>query len=52
MERQYGSFYRRLPVPGGTAAETITAAFKDGVLEVRLPKPAAAKPVATQIKVV
>ena len=51
MERQYGSFFRRLPVPAGTVAEAITASFKDGVLEIRLPRPAEQKPAATPIKV-
>jgi HSP20 family protein len=51
MERQYGSFYRRLPVPAGTTAEAITASFKDGMLEIRMPKPAEEKAAAKQIPV-
>jgi HSP20 family protein len=39
MERSYGSFYRRLPLPEEVLPEQIEASFKDGVLEVRLPKP-------------
>jgi HSP20 family protein len=50
-ERQYGSFYRRLPVPAGTTVEAIKASFKDGVLEIHMPKPSEAKPAAKQIKV-
>lgn len=42
MERSYGSFYRRLPLPEGVTPEQIEAAYTDGVLEVRVPKPAAA----------
>lgn len=39
MERTYGSFYRRVPIPFETTAEQITATYKDGVLEVQIPKP-------------
>jgi HSP20 family protein len=39
MERSYGSFYRRLPLPEEVLPEQIEATFKDGVLEVRFPKP-------------
>jgi HSP20 family protein len=51
MDRQYGSFYRRLPIPAGATAEAIKASFKDGVLEVRVPKAAEEKPAAKPIKV-
>jgi HSP20 family protein len=37
-ERRFGSFQRALPFPGGVNEEKITAAFKDGVLTVHLPK--------------
>jgi HSP20 family protein len=50
-ERSYGSFYRRLPLPFEVQPEAITAAYTDGVLEVQIPKPAAAKPEAKEIKV-
>ena len=40
-ERSYGSFYRALPLPEGVEASACNATFKDGVLEVTLPKPAA-----------
>jgi HSP20 family protein len=40
MERSYGSFYRRLPLPFETTADQIQATYKSGVLEVRIPKPA------------
>jgi len=39
-ERSYGSFYRALPLPEGVEASACNATFKDGVLEVTLPKPA------------
>ena len=40
MERSFGSFYRRLPLPEGVDAKKIKANFSDGVLEVRVPAPA------------
>jgi HSP20 family protein len=42
-ERSYGSFYRRMPLPAGVTPEQIQANLKDGVLEVRVPKPAEGK---------
>jgi HSP20 family protein len=38
-ERAYGSFYRTIPLPAGIAVDDVTAAFADGVLEVRVPLP-------------
>jgi HSP20 family protein len=40
-ERAYGRFYRAVPLPDGAIAERAEAAFKDGVLEVRVPSPPA-----------
>jgi HSP20 family protein len=51
MERAYGSFYRRLPMPTGVTADQIKASFTDGVLEIRIPKPAQAEPRAHQIPI-
>ena len=51
MERSYGGFYRRLPLPFEVEAEQIKASFADGVLEVTIPKPAAAAPAAQTIPV-
>jgi HSP20 family protein len=42
-ERLLGSFYRRLPLPEGVQPNQIAASFKDGVLEVRMPKPQTAE---------
>lgn len=39
MERFSGSFYRRFPLPQGVDEDRITADYRDGVLEVRIPKP-------------
>jgi len=38
-ERSYGSFFRAIPLPEGVDASSCNASFKDGVLEVTLPKP-------------
>jgi HSP20 family protein len=43
-ERQYGSFYRLVPLPEGVKLEDVKATFADGVLEVRVPLPAAPQP--------
>lgn len=40
-ELRYGSFARSLPVPEGTDEGKITASYKDGMLEVRVPLPVA-----------
>jgi HSP20 family protein len=36
-ERSYGSFYRCVPLPQGVRAENVSATFRDGVLEVKMP---------------
>ncbi len=38
LERSHGSFSRTLGLPEGLDAEHIKASFKDGVLEVRIPR--------------
>jgi HSP20 family protein len=43
LERGTGHFYRRLALPFDAKAEMIEANFGDGVLEVRIPRPATAK---------
>jgi HSP20 family protein len=42
-EREYGSFYRAVPLPEGVKPEQVKATFENGVLEVSVPIPAAAK---------
>jgi HSP20 family protein len=44
IERAFGSFSRRLTLPEGVDAETISAKFDRGVLEVSIPKPEQRKP--------
>lgn len=38
-EMRYGVFTRRLPLPDGVDADAVTAAYKDGILTVRVPVP-------------
>jgi HSP20 family protein len=38
-EFRYGSFVRQVRLPAGISAEVVSAAYKDGVLEIRMPKP-------------
>jgi HSP20 family protein len=51
LERSTGAFSRSLTLPEGIQADAVTAEFTDGVLEVRIPKPAAIKPQRVQIAV-
>jgi HSP20 family protein len=48
-ERSYGSFVRSVELPGEVHADSVKASFKNGVLEVRMPKTEQAK--AKEIKV-
>ena len=43
-ERPYGSFARSLTLPKGVDSDGIAADYRDGVLELRIPKPAEVKP--------
>jgi HSP20 family protein len=38
-EREYGNFYRAVPLPEGVKLEDVKATFSDGVLEVSVPFP-------------
>ena len=44
VERSFGSFSRTLTLPKGVDPEGVSAAFKQGVLEVRIAKPEQSKP--------
>ena len=50
-ERVYGAFYRSFRLPKTVDAEKIDAGYKDGVLELKLPKIAAAQPRKIEIQV-
>ncbi|HKH42900.1 MAG TPA: Hsp20/alpha crystallin family protein [Solirubrobacterales bacterium] len=49
VERSFGGFSRSLTLPQGIDPEKVEAGFDKGVLEVRIPKPAEAKPTRVQI---
>ena len=51
IERAYGKFVRRMAMPTDVDAGKIAAEFKDGVLNVHLPKSPATQPKAIDIKV-
>jgi HSP20 family protein len=51
LERSYGKFVRQFALPTEVEAAKVQAEYKDGVLNVRLPKTAAAKPTAVTVKV-
>jgi len=44
LERSYGSFSRSFSLPAGVKPDDIKATFKDGVLQVTMPKVEEAKP--------
>ena len=44
FERRFGSFSRAVGLPKGVDQDAIVARYEHGVLEVRVPKPAQAKP--------
>jgi HSP20 family protein len=51
IERSYGAFTRSFTLPPSVDTKKVTAEFKDGLLEVKLPKLEAAKPKQVEIKV-
>ncbi len=51
VERAYGSFARSFTLPEDSDGEKINAEFKDGILNVRLPKTAKVKPKHVEVKV-
>lgn len=50
IERRTGSFRRVIAIGNEVDAENVTAAYKDGVLKVIVPKAAAAQPKRIEIK--
>jgi HSP20 family protein len=50
-ERFYGTFYRFVPLPEGAALDKAAATFRDGVLEVTVPVPAAEKPAPRTLEI-
>lgn len=51
QERSYGSFSRTVALPCEVKSEQVKAAFKDGVLEIRMPKTEEAKKKAISVKI-
>jgi HSP20 family protein len=51
IERSYGKFVRRLAVPSDVDQAKVSAEFREGVLNVHLPKSAVAKPRTVDVKV-
>jgi len=51
IERTYGSFLRAFTLPDNIDEKAIQAEFKDGILNVHIPKTEKAKPKGVQIKV-
>jgi len=49
VERNYGSFYRSFDIGVSVKADEIKASYKDGVLEITLPKTEAKKPKKIEI---
>src|SRR5512138_1854119 len=50
-EREYGSFYRAVPLPEGAKVEDVKATFIDGVLEVSVPLPAKPEAKARSVEI-
>src|SRR5512132_1056962 len=51
VERAYGSFYRSFTLPEAADGSKVAAEFKDGLLNVHLPKSEKAKPKSIDVKV-
>jgi len=51
LERSFGSFTRKLRLPAATQTDKAKATFKDGTLEVRIPKVEAGKEKAKKVTV-
>jgi HSP20 family protein len=50
-EREYGSFYRAVPLPEGVKLEDVKATFADGVLEVSVPLPVKAETKVRRVQI-
>ena len=49
FERRFGSFARTVGLPQGVTEDAIKATYKEGVLEITVPKPAQVKPTKIEI---
>jgi HSP20 family protein len=50
-ELRYGSFLRSIALPSGVQSDQAKATFKNGILEIRVPKSERAKPKTVKIEV-
>jgi HSP20 family protein len=51
FERRFGSFARTVGLPQGVTEDAIKATYKEGVLEITVPKPEQVKPKKIEIGV-
>lgn len=51
LERRYGTFQRSIPIPIAVKREEVSATYRNGVLEITLPKSEEAKPKEIKVKV-
>ncbi|NOR17694.1 Hsp20 family protein [candidate division WOR-3 bacterium] len=51
IERSYGKFSRIITLPSEVDADKIKAAYKDGVLNIILPKPESMKPKQIEVEI-
>lgn len=51
LERVYGKFERAVPLPVPVQADKVTASYRDGVLEIKLPKVEEIKPKEIKIDI-
>jgi HSP20 family protein len=50
-ERSYGAFYRSVELPKNVQADKVKGSFKNGILEIRLPKSEEAKTKEIKVKI-
>lgn len=50
-ELRYGAFMRTVPLPAGVRGDQAKASFKNGILEIRVPKSERAKPKTVKVEV-
>jgi HSP20 family protein len=50
-EREYGSFFRAVPLPQGVTLDDVKATFADGVLEVSVPLPVKAETKVRRVQI-
>jgi HSP20 family protein len=51
IERSYGKFKRTITLPSAVDADKIKASYKDGVLNITLPKPESVKPKQIEVEI-